>query len=124
MKSYIFLLKTRHEEGIDIKIDLRIDQETYFIPTLSLQMLIENAIKHNNFSKDNPMTIRIFNEEDDYLVVENELRSKKSEIQSTKVGLENIRKRYSYQSEKRVVIAESESHFTVKLPILTSMQFG
>ena len=124
MSSYIYLLKARHEEGIDIKIDLSLDQDTYFIPTLSLQMLIENAIKHNRFSKDNPMTVRIFNEGDDYLVVENELRAKNSEVQSTKVGLENIRNRYNYQSEKRVIIAESDSHFTVKLPILTSMQFG
>ncbi len=124
MSSYIFLLKARHEEGIDIHIDLSIDQEVYFIPTLSLQMLIENAIKHNKFSKDNPMTIRIFNESEDYLVVENELRVKSKEIQSTRIGLENIRKRYNYQSEKRVIIAESDSHFTVKLPILTSMQFG
>ena len=124
MKSYIFLQEARHEEGIDIKIDLSLDQDVYFIPTLSLQMLIENAIKHNKFSKDNPMTIRIFNESDEYLVVENELRAKTKEIQSTKVGLENIRNRYNYQSDKRVIIAENDSHFTVKLPILTSMQFS
>ncbi len=124
MKSYIFLLKARHEESLQIDIDLDLDEESYYVPTLSLQMLIENAIKHNNFSKSNPLTIRIFNEEDGYLVVENELRTKKQEIQSTKVGLENIKNRYNYQSEKRVIISESDSHFTVKLPILTSMQFS
>lgn len=124
MNSYIFLLKARHEEGLDVKIDLSLDEEGYFVPTLSLQMLIENAIKHNNFSKENPLTIKIFNEGDGYLVVQNELRTKSSEVQSTKVGLENIKKRYNYQSEKRVIIAESDSHFTVKLPMLTSMQFS
>lgn len=123
MNSYIFLLKARHEEGINIDINLSLDQQSFFVPTLSLQMLIENAIKHNKFSKDNPLTIRIFNEGEDYLVVENELRAKKQEMQSTKVGLENIRKRYNYQSERRVIINESESHFTVKLPILSSIQF-
>jgi len=122
MNSYIFLLKARHEEGLDVNIDLSLDDHNFFVPTLSLQMLIENAIKHNKFTKDNPLTIRIFNEGDNYLVVENELRAKK-DVQSTKIGLENIRKRYDYQSDKRVIIAESESHFTVKLPILTSMQF-
>ncbi len=89
MNSYIYLLKARHEEGIDI--NLPIDQESFFVPTLSLQMLIKNAIKHNKFSKDNPLTIRIFNDGEDYLVVENELKAKKQEIKSTRVGLENIR---------------------------------
>ncbi|MEQ9424643.1 MAG: histidine kinase [Cyclobacteriaceae bacterium] len=124
MESYIFLLKARHENGISINIKLSLDQQAFYVPTLSLQMLIENAIKHNKFSKSNPLTIRIFNEGDDYLVVENELRAKKNEVQSTKVGLENIRKRYNYQSERRVIIAESDSHFTVKLPILSSIQFA
>ncbi|MDA1120612.1 MAG: histidine kinase [Bacteroidetes bacterium] len=123
MNSYIYLLKARHEDSINIDINLPIDQESFFVPTLSLQMLIENAIKHNKFSKDNPLTIRIFNDGEDYLVVENELKAKKQEMKSTKVGLENIRKRYDYQSERRVIISESESHFTVKLPILTSIQF-
>ena len=89
MNSYIYLLKARHEEGIDI--NFTIDQESFFVPTLSLQILIENAIKHNKFSKDNPLTIRIFNDREDYLVVENELKAKKQEIKSTRVGLENIR---------------------------------
>ena len=56
-------------------------------------MLIKNAIKHNKFSKDNPLTIRIFNDGEDYLVVENELKAKKQEIKSTRVGLENIKNR-------------------------------
>ena len=124
MKAYIFLLKARHEESLCVDIQLDLDNDSFFVPTLSLQILIENAIKHNNFSNENPLTIKIFNEGDHYLVVQNELRAKRHEVQSTKVGLENIKNRYNYQSEKRVIIAESDSHFTVKLPMLTSIQFS
>ena len=121
LDSYLFLLKTRHEEGIMIENNVKLDTTRYFVPTLALQMLIENAIKHNSFSVDQPLLIRIFNEGEDYLVVRNEIRKKGAPVSSTKVGLENICKRYNIHSEKQVVVNQNNSFFTVKLPILPSL---
>ncbi|MCG8320596.1 MAG: histidine kinase [Cytophagales bacterium] len=121
LDSYLFLLKTRHEEGIVIENQVKLNTARYFVPTLALQMLIENAIKHNTFSVERPLLIKIFNEGEDYLVVSNEIRKKDSTVSSTKVGLENICKRYNIHSEKQVVVNRNNNFFTVKLPILPSL---
>ncbi len=121
LESYLFLLKTRHEDGILVDIEVSLDRKNFFVPTLALQMLIENAVKHNAFSQEQPLMIRIFNEKDDYLVVSNEIRRKGEVVNSTKVGLENICKRYNIQSEKQVVVNQTGSDFIVKLPILPSL---
>lgn len=122
LDSYLFLLKTRHEEGIIIENKVKLNATRYFVPTLALQMLIENAIKHNTFSVDQPILIKIFNEGEDYLVVRNEIRRKGGEVSSTKIGLENICKRYNIHSEKQVVVNQNNNFFTVKLPILPSLK--
>jgi LytS/YehU family sensor histidine kinase len=121
LKVYLYLLKTRHEDRLIVNID--IDQMYYqtFLPTLSLQMLVENAVKHNRFSKEEPLIIDLFIE-DDYLVVKNQLRKKGAPPQSTKVGLENIRNQYSFQTDKSVIIAADEQFFTVKLPVLQGLK--
>jgi sensor histidine kinase YesM len=123
LKSYIFLLKTRHESAIDVSIRISDDHLKCSIPTLSLQMLIENAVKHNNFSKEEPLFIEI-RAEGDYLVVKNRINRKNASIHSTKIGLENIRKRYSFESSKDVVVENDESFFTVKLPIINQLSFS
>jgi LytS/YehU family sensor histidine kinase len=84
---------------------------------MALQMLLENAIKHNVISDDKPLTVE-FTEEEDYVVVKNNFQPKKSEIVSNKVGLENIRSRYKYLSSKEVIIENSDSEFIVKIPVL------
>ncbi|MDN5210963.1 histidine kinase [Fulvivirgaceae bacterium BMA12] len=121
LESYLFLLKTRHEEGIAIENNVELDTSRFFVPTLALQMLIENAIKHNTFSVDQPLLIKIYNEGEDYLVVRNEIRKKGGTVSSTKIGLENICKRYNIHSEKQVVVKSNDNFFTVKLPILPSL---
>lgn len=122
LESYLFLLKTRHEDGIVVENNLNLDMKKFYVPTLALQMLIENAIKHNLFSVEQPLIIKIFNENKDYLVVTNEIRKKGVVVNSTKVGLENICKRYNIQSEKQVVVNQNDKQFTVKLPILPSLK--
>lgn len=124
LDSYIFLLKTRHENNIKIDFDISLSKSDFFIPTLSLQMLIENAVKHNKFSSEEPLRIQIYNEGTDYLVIRNKVNKKNAVGTTTKVGLENIRKRYDYQSEQKVVIAQDNEHFTVKLPKLSSLSLS
>jgi len=124
LNSYIFLLKTRHEDNIKIKIDINLNRSEFYIPTLSLQMLIENAIKHNKFSAQDPLRIEIYNEGTDYLVIRNRVNKKNVTESTTKVGLENIKKRYDYQSENKVVVAHDSEHFTVKLPRLSTLSLS
>jgi len=85
---------------------------------LSLQLLLENAVKHNVITANQPLSIRIY-EERGYLVVENNKNPKASLEKSTKVGLRNIKQRYQLITERKVLIEEKDSKFRVGLPLLT-----
>jgi two-component system, LytTR family, sensor kinase len=116
--SYLFLLKIRFNGSLNIY--LRIDDITknrYIVP-VALQMLLENAIKHNISSKNKPLTVEIFTE-NNQVVVKNNLQLKETNEASTQVGLKNIAKRYEHISDKPVEISENNGFFTVKLPLLT-----
>ena len=93
--------------------------DTSIFAPLSLQMLIENAIKHNVVSADDPLHIRIYSEEG-FICVENNLQKKRSSSEpSAGVGLENICKRYEFLTERKAVITKTEGLFIVKLPMIT-----
>lgn len=124
LESYLFLLKTRHEDSLSVDIEVDLVAADFYLPTLSLQMLIENAVKHNDFNSEQPLKIRIYNETEDYLVVQNQVNAKKHPVRSTKIGLENIRKRYDFQSERKVLVDQDENQFTVKLPILDKLNWA
>ncbi len=123
LDSYLYLLNVRHEDSLDVNINIDSKYLTYFVPTLSLQMLIENVVKHNRFSKQNPLVIRLFTK-GEYFIVENSLNKKGTEIISTKIGLENLKSQYEIQSDIPVLILEDDQYFTVKLPILASLRFA
>jgi sensor histidine kinase YesM len=116
LRSYLFLQQIRF--GDKLKLDIELDNVQGKVPPLVLQMLIENAIKHNIISEDNPLTIRIY-KEDDALVVENNLQKKEMlHGESPGVGLENICKRYEFLTDREVKIIRSDK-FIVKLPIIS-----
>ncbi|MCB0662140.1 MAG: histidine kinase, partial [Saprospiraceae bacterium] len=94
--NYVFLQKERFQENLQVKIDIKEQDKNSFIVPLSLQILFENAIKHNIISKKNPLTIEVFTNEDGKLVVRNNLQVKNNVMPGTKVGLENIKKRYAF----------------------------
>ena len=86
---------------------------------LVLQMLLENAIKHNTITKDNPLSINLY-QEANFLVVENNFQPKDIlRTPSAKVGLENIKSRYSMFSDVELVIKKTDRSFIVKIPLLT-----
>ncbi|MBO7337467.1 MAG: histidine kinase [Paludibacteraceae bacterium] len=116
--SYLYILKERFEDALDININ--INDETLYtqIPPLALQVLIENATKHNVISMDSPLCINIYNEGDDKLVVSNNLQAKLSSEDSLGIGLDNIKKRYQLLSDKEIEIIKTEKDFTVKLPLI------
>jgi len=116
LESVSYLNRIRYEDSLQIKISLTDATDKYVIP-MALQMLLENAIKHNSISVSKPLMVEII-EEDGYIVVKNNLQPKKSEIVSNKIGLENIKSRYRYLSDKNVMIENSNGEFVVKIPVL------
>jgi LytS/YehU family sensor histidine kinase len=121
--NYFFLIQTRFQEGIIFKNNLhkRVINSSY-IPPASLQMLIENAVKHNKFTKKYPLEIIIENDEEN-LVVTNNLNIRDDIKNSTRLGLENLKERFRQFTSSHVVIEETESQFKVSLPILTKLHY-
>ena len=116
-RSYVFLQQIRHEDSLVFELDKEINKKAGVIP-LGIQMLVENAIKHNVISEDAPLKIRIF-QQGDLLIVENTLKKKNILAEeSSGVGLENIRSRYSLLSGVEVEVIEENDLFVVKLPLL------
>ena len=117
VEDYIFLSKMRFGEGLIFNSHIKNDQNLQVIP-IGLQMLVENAIKHNIISDDMPLKIEMENE-DGFIMVKNNLQKKKT-INSGKepLGLENLKKRYAYLSGSSVEVIESDGKFIVKLPII------
>lgn len=117
LQAYTYLLKARFEEGISPVIDI---DKKYFnsaIPPFTLQLLVENCIKHNIVSLEQPLPIRIYIS-GDFLVIENKLQLKKKPEFSTEMGLENINQRYTHLLNKKIEIESSADLFKVKLPLI------
>ena len=115
-ENFLSLQKMRFEEGLQYQIN--VDKLDFYLPPLSLQMLLENALKHNIASMANPLKIEIL-AEDGKLVVRNNLQLKSSLTEeSTGIGLSNIRKRYELLNDEHIFIEKNATSFTVKLPLL------
>ncbi len=118
IQSYANLLKTRHGEGF--QMTLRIDPafHCHELPALSLQMLVENAVKHNVISKTKPVVVSIYSTEEANLVVQNTLAKRVHKSESTGIGLSNIREKYKLLNRHDVVVQETSDSFVVSLPLL------
>ena len=116
LEAYIFLMKIRFGESLKVNINAP-DLDGHIAP-LTLQMLVENALKHNEVSRSHPLSIDVFLAENAWIVVKNSIKSRNSVGESTGVGLENIRSRYKFLSQKEVVISQNDGFFTVKIPII------
>ncbi len=117
-RTYIKLLTMRFEDSIVFDIPETCSVAEARIVPLSLQLLLENAVKHNVITSEKPLKIRVF-EEDGCLVVSNNLQEKQVVKRSSGVGLRNIQQRYSILSNRKVSIDKTASEFSVKLPMLT-----
>ncbi|WP_266362453.1 sensor histidine kinase [Tellurirhabdus rosea] len=125
LDAYVYLNKIRFRENLQVEKSLSPEVYHQYVTPLSLQMLIENAIKHNVVSKDNPLKIKIQQEGSEYLVIENNIQQKTilqstGPEKSTRVGLQNIVNRYSLLTDRRVEISSDGGLFRVKIPLLTS----
>ncbi len=117
-KTYMELLKMRFEDAVSFEIPEKASDSDYKILPLSLQLLLENTIKHNVVSEENPLKV-IITEENGYLVVSNNFNPKISTENGTKIGLKNIIDRYHLITLKKVLIEKNTENFIVKLPLLT-----
>jgi hypothetical protein len=117
-KTYCELLKTRFEDSVDFVFDVKKEDYRRFVVPLSLQLLLENCIKHNFATSSKPLIIRIFSE-NDTLCIENNLQVREQIKESSGIGLANIVQRYSLLTKRNVFIEKSEDYFKVKLPVLS-----
>jgi len=117
LNAYLFLQKARFDEGFTFTNSLTEKTLNTLIPPFTLQLLVENCIKHNVVSLDRPLHIKLY-EEDDQIVVENQIQLKTGENNSLGVGLKNIDLRYSHLMDKHVNIVDDKKAFKVKLPFI------
>jgi len=130
VKSYLFLMEIRFADMLKVEIDVAEPLKEWYLPPLSLQMLVENAIKHNTLKSGNLLVIKIYADEKNYLIVENnitEIPAPKNlgdpafqngkNKGTTQVGIKNIQSRYAYLTEREVML-EKNDKFMVKLPLI------
>jgi two-component system, LytTR family, sensor kinase len=117
LEAYFFLLQIRFDQKIQLHHHIELDTEAYKLPPLTLQLLVENAVKHNKMSSAQPLVINLYNE-GEALVIENTINIRTQAEKSTGIGLGNIRKRYSFLTRKEVQITQTGSHFKVSIPLL------
>lgn len=118
IQPYIFLMQKRFDKGLRVTLDVPPAYESWYVVPAALQMLIENAIKHNVVSKSRPLDIQIHANGNQTLVVKNTLQPRLAAEPSTRIGLENIRKRYELISGRTVSIKQTGDSFEVAIPLL------
>jgi two-component system LytT family sensor kinase len=119
IRSYTYLLQIRFDTNIKFTIEVENSALQKLVPPMAIQILVENAIKHNEISEELPLSVSITNYENE-LVVTNNLQLRTNTEPSSKTGLKNIKDRYHYFTDKPVEIIESANSFVVKIPLLHS----
>lgn len=117
INNYIEILQIRYGEGIQVYIDVTEENYNKRIPPMSLQVLIENIVKHNIIASKSPIDIRIYSDQS-FIVVSNTVMLRKHPEKGMGIGLDNLRKKYYLIAEKEIIIESSDSSFRVKLPLL------
>jgi sensor histidine kinase YesM len=117
IQSYFHLLKTRYGESLQLHINIEELYLVYQLPPLTLQILVENAVKHNAMRKDQPLQIQIGTREG-RLVVTNNLQRKYRQVSSNRIGLSNIAKKYKLLKQEDIMVKEDEREFAVIIPLI------
>jgi two-component system, LytTR family, sensor kinase len=117
-KAYIFLLKNRYETYLSVEIDIPDAILTKEIPPMTLQLLLENVVKHNIIDNKHLISIKLFfDETQGYLVVQNSLQKKNIKEESTKIGLQNINNRLRLMGKNDLIVVENTHDFSVSIPL-------
>jgi LytS/YehU family sensor histidine kinase len=118
VKNYFYLQKIRDEEKIELKMELNTNENIDILP-VSLQLLVENALKHNSATRKQPLEITIHFEGLDKIVVRNNLQKKTQLNGSSKIGLKNLKERSRLILNREIEILETADEFVVKIPVKT-----
>lgn len=113
LESYIFLIQTRYRNRFEIEIDIDMQFLEKKVPPLSLQLLVENAVKHNEISETNPLLVKVYSE-DGYICVENKIKLRATFVDNTGNGLSNLNKRYLLLKDHQILISDANNIFKVK----------
>lgn len=117
LKDYIYLQKIRFGESLQVEYSLDLDRSRLIVP-LSIQMLVENAIKHNEVSAEHPLLIEILSTEEGHVIVRNQVRKKEVTETSLGMGLENLRKQVAFFSDDSLLVREDGDDFIVRIPTI------
>lgn len=120
IKPYLYLLEKRFGEGLRVTLDIDPAAMQKLVVPVALQMLVENAIKHNIVSARKPLFVRIISSSGDELVVENDLQPRPEKEPSTHVGLENIRQRLRLTAGRELTVEQTDAVFRVRIPLIYS----
>jgi LytS/YehU family sensor histidine kinase len=115
--AYLFLQKARFGEGITFTNELKSEDLKTLIPPFTIQLLVENCIKHNIVSRSKPLHIRIYSSED-RIIIENPVQRKIATEESLGVGLDNIKMRFRHLLEQEIEMYSDEKIFQIKLPLI------
>jgi two-component system LytT family sensor kinase len=118
IQSYFQLLKTRHGDAVQFQVEVDKRYESYLLPSLTLQLLVENAVKHNVLSRNKPLVIDIFTMAGNKLAVNNNLQRRTVKGPSNRIGLDNIRSKYDLLDQPGFQVLEDARNFTVILPLI------
>lgn len=118
IKNVLFLHQTRYRQAIQVNIRAEVERSSCAIAPLTLQLLIENAIKHNQFSTEAPLMIDIYMQEGKWLVVRNNKKAKRTKEPGAQLGLKNITQRYQLLCGSKPLIDDGTEYFEVKIPLL------
>jgi sensor histidine kinase YesM len=116
--SYFHMLKTRYGDGLDLEVNINEYYSNYQLPPLTLQMLVENAVKHNAILKNSPLKILIMTTNSGKLIVSNNLQRKRRAVSSNKVGLTNIVNKYRLMKQEEISVRDDGKEFAVAIPLI------
>ncbi len=119
IRSYIFLHQIRFGDSLVLRTEIAPAALAQVLPTLTLQLLVENAVKHNIISREQPLTIELFNEGMDWFVVRNNLQPRNEIIDSTGVGIPNLQARYGFLSSFQPQFGENGGYYEARVPLLS-----
>jgi hypothetical protein len=118
MDSYLYLIKLRFDTNLSVSISIKEEYSSYKLPPLTIQTLVENAIKHNEISKENPLIINIITTEMERLAVWNNIQEKISEEEGTGIGLSNLSKQFQLLRGEDITISNRNNQFRVEIPLI------
>jgi sensor histidine kinase YesM len=122
MESYLYLIRMRFDTNLSVSTSINEKYFSHRLPPLTIQTLVENAIKHNEISKQRPLTIYILTSDDESLVVWNDIQDKITEEEGTGIGLPNLSKQFQLLIGKDISISNQNNQFRVEVPLIKPIE--